>query len=130
MSASAQYNNVKGRGSKLRRVCFRFFPQGSSAPTFTAAQCPEVSAIDRSSQGLFLVTLNTTFKQLRGFATGVQSVSAAARYCQLGTISNLGTSSNITLQVRIVDGAGAVQDITGDANSSVSVELTFNDSEA
>lgn len=114
-------------GTKEKHVKVRIFPNGTNAPTFKSAG--GVESVVRSSQGLFLVTLSSPYRHLSNFNLDVQSVAAAARYPQLGTVANLGTASAVTVQVRLVDGSGAVQDMSADANTSIGVELQFEDAD-
>ena len=69
----------------------------------------------RTSQGLFTVTFDQVFPDFVAFDAHLQHVTAAARYAQVGIY----TAASKTLQIRVVDGSGNVQDVAADAASRV-----------
>lgn len=104
------------------RVPFSFAPNGGDAVAAANNRGAAFSVV-RTSQGLFTVTFEEDFAQYRLVSAHVtiQSVTAAARYGQVGTW----TQSTRVLQIRAIDGAGAVQDIAADANSRIHVLAVF-----
>lgn len=128
--ASRNTDFIKGYGKDLKVVAFKFFPQGTGAPVVNAAESRGVASITRTGVGTFLVTLTDAYRVNPGYKPGLQSSAAAALYPQIGDISNVGTSSPVTIVFRIVNGSGAATDMSAGANNSVSCELTFNDSGA
>jgi hypothetical protein len=98
-------------------VC-TFFPNGGSAVS-NASNKGKGFTVARTSQGLFTITLDYFYNQITSVTASVQSVTAAARWAQVGVI----VPTSRTIQVRTVDAAGAVQDCTADANTSISVTI-------
>ena len=126
--ASRIMDAVQEFGKKRKTVRVTIFPNAGGTPTWRS--CGGVTSVVRTSQGLFTVTLDDPYFKVIGHVVSVQSVTAAARYGQLGTITNAGTSTPLVFQVRVVDGSGAVQDMAADANTSVHAALEFEDSSA
>ena len=113
-SQTSQLKEVRMPGS--------FAPNAGGAVAAASNRGAGFSVV-RTSQGLFTLTLDEDFAQYRlvSAQATVQSVAAAARYAQVGTYSQ----SARTLQIRALDGAGAVQDIAADANSRIHFLLVF-----
>lgn len=105
--SSRQHQPVLGLGSALREMKFRFFPNGTSDPTFSAIECPGVASIARSGVGAFLVTLRDSYCQLRGARADLAKAAATPNWAQVGTIANVGSATPMTIVVRTVDGSGA-----------------------
>lgn len=99
-----------------------FAPNGGSAVAASSNRGAGFSVV-RTSQGLFTLTFDEDFAQYRLVSASgtLQHVTAIARWVQFGTYSQ----SARTLQVRVVDGSGNVQDVTADADSRVNFVLVF-----
>jgi hypothetical protein len=115
-------------GVGVRLVVGSFAPNGSSALA-TASNKGQGFSPAYTSTGLYTLTLrNKDVRSVLCYLGHVQSVSAAARFSQGGTI-NVAAG---TIQVRTVDGSGVVQDMTANENSRVHFALflatsTLND---
>ena len=113
-----------------RRVLGRFFPDAGNQPTFVTADNLYIASIVWTSQGLYTVTLTHAYKR---FVCGHVSLQVSAapgneRAPYLGPVSNVGTSTPVTFQIFILDGAGAVQNPpAANANNSISFEMVFSD---
>jgi hypothetical protein len=104
----------------FRRVVLegRFFPNAGSAVS-NASNKGKGWTVVRTSQGLFTLTLNYYYPQIDSVVCTLQLASAAARWVQVGTI----TTASKTIEIRVVDAAGAVQDVGADANNSIGFEI-------
>jgi hypothetical protein len=61
----------------------------------------------------------------------VNSATAVARYAQGGPVANVGTATATTVDIRIVDGSGVVQNLAAAATDNfVSGEIVFCDTAA
>lgn len=117
---------------KVYEIHATFFPQGTSNPTFTAANCKGVASIVRNGgAGEWLITLQDCYKRLLSKYGSIQLASAADLNLQFATIANLGSSTNapVTVLVRALAGATPT-DISANANNSVSVTLVFSDADS
>lgn len=113
-----------------REINVRFFPDAGNAPTFVAADNLYVNTITRTAQGAYLITLLDTFVRFAGAQITPQIAAAggAARFWKLGAVSNVGTSTPVTVQLFCLDNADAAQNpVAANAANSVSVKLTFID---
>ena len=118
---------MAGYYQQMKTVSLRFFPQGTGAPVVNNKESAGVASVTRTGVGTFLVTLDTNYRNLVGFNASVQSSSAADLRAQVGDVSNLGTSSATTVVVRLLAGATPT-DQAANANNSVSLQLSFDDS--
>lgn len=114
-------------------VRFKFFVDGSSAPTLAGASTSGnplnlgVASVSRVSQGLFRLTMRgsavnhvETNAQLNVNAAGQQ------RFAQPGPVANVGTATAVTVDILVVDNAGAVQDpAAANANNFISGHVVF-----
>lgn len=96
-----------------------FAPAGAGTPTAVKGRGYTVV---RTSQGLYTITLADKFVELQCGKVSLQLAAAAARSVQIGAVD---VSSAQTVQVRVIDGAGAVQDVAADANNRVHFSLTL-----
>ena len=125
--ASAITSPVRGHGNKLTTVFGTFYPQNTSAPTVNENQTRGVSSIARTGAGVFLITLKHPYKRLVSKECSVQLSTAADLKAQFGDISNVGTSSAVTVVLRLI-AVATETDMAADANNSVSFTLAFADS--
>lgn len=95
-----------------------FKPDTASAPTISAGVGFSVA---RTSQGLFTITFDRKYPTIITKWKSLQLATAAARFLQFGSYS----AANGTLQLRVVDAAGGVQDIAADANNLISFGAVF-----
>lgn len=127
MSSKIQHM-VKAVPLEPRIVAITWYPDGTSAPTFQTDWADGVAEVTRTDVGTFLVRLADSYWRLWGYSATVQSSSAAALFAQVGDISNVASSSQITVVVRVVNGSGSPTEMTANANNSVCLTLLFNDS--
>lgn len=114
----------------LKRMPFKFLVDAANAPTLSPSPLNSyITSVARISQGLFRLTLADGFRihvatdcTLNVNAAGVQ------RWAQPGPVANVGTVGPVTVDILIVDNAGAVQDPpAANANNFVSGEILFCD---
>ena len=72
--------------------------------------------VARTSQGLFTVTFRNKFLRVNAFIPFLRLATPAARFVQTGTI----VTSAKTVQIRLLDNLGAVQDAAANANNRIS----------
>jgi hypothetical protein len=101
------------------KLAFSFAPDTANPPT--AIRGAGVVSVVRSAQGRFTATLSEVWSQCDDAHATLQLAAAAARTAQIGTI-NLATR---TVVIRVIDAAGAEQDVAANANNRVNVELTL-----
>jgi hypothetical protein len=124
-------DDLKCLGKKRTQLSITFFPNAALDPVLSDPFLTRgVTSIVRVSQGLWRITLDSTWRRLISKQCSVQLAVAAAREIQFGAIANFNSASFPTIEVRAVDNAAAVQDIAADANNSISVDLVVGDSEA
>lgn len=111
------YKDIKTLGRNRVEVCFSFAPDTANPPT--AIRGAGVVTVVRSAQGRFTATLQDVWSQCDAAVATVQLAAAAARTAQVGTI-NLAAR---TVVIRVVDAAGAEQDVAANANNRVNVKL-------
>lgn len=111
-------------GRNRHVITCRFKPNTANPPTLLSGV--GVASVVRTSQGLFTITLDDVWSQLDGFSHDLQLATAAARFTQLGAV----VLASKTVQVRVVDAAGAVQDVAADDNNTVSVMLKLRQGSA
>lgn len=104
-------------------VRFKFFMDGASAPTLDSSPVNVgVQSVSRVSQGLFRLTLKSGY--VNHVETNAQlNVNAAGqqRFVQPGPVANEGTGTPMTIDLLVVDNAGAVQDpAAANANNFIS----------
>lgn len=116
-----------------RRVTYKFTVDGSNAPALVASPVNlNISSVTRVSQGLFRLTLLGTYRN-HVATIGHLNVNAAGqqRFFQPGPVANAGTSTPVTVDILVVDNAGAVQDpAAANANNFIAGEIIFCDTNA
>lgn len=115
-----------------KRVYFKFFPDAGNAPTVpTAPHNLHIASIAWVSTGLYRITLNHAYKNHVATSALVNSATAVARFAQGGPVANVGTATATTVDIRIVDGSGVVQNLAAAATDNfVSGEIVFCDTAA
>lgn len=107
----------------------RFFPAGTGAPTYSAQDTKGVASIARSAQGVFLVTLQDTYKRLLSAQATIQMTTATDLVPQIGDVSNLASASPVTVVVR-ANAVATPTDIASNANNSITMTLIFDDADS
>lgn len=113
-----------------KRIAFKFTVDGASAPALVSSpRNAYVTSVVRVSQGLFRLTLVGSAVHHVHTAVALNVAGAGvARWAQPGPIANVGTSTPLTVDILIVDNAGAVQDpAAAVANNFVSGEIVLCD---
>jgi hypothetical protein len=111
-------------------IRFKFFVDAGNQPTaWSNPYNFGISSIVWVSQGLYRITLMDAYKS--HVETSAQlNVNAAGqqRFCQPGPVANVGTSTAATVDILVVDNAGAVQNpAAANANNFISGHITFMD---
>jgi hypothetical protein len=128
--ADRTFYDTKSNVPFERRIMGRFFPDAGNQPTFVATDNLYVASIVWTSQGLYTVTLQDTYKRFIGGHVSIQFSAAPGneRAPSLGPVSNVGTSTPVSFQILVLDGAGAVQNpAAANANNSITFEVVFSD---
>lgn len=115
----------QSRGFNLVDIDGSFAPNGSSALAATSTYGSGFTVV-RTSQGLFTITFAEKYPELTSAKVTLQLDAAAARFLQVGQYS----ASSKTIQIRVIDAAGAVQDVSANANNRVHFTFTFKNSGA
>lgn len=139
MAAQGQY---PARTNTPQRVSieFKFFVDAGNAPILAGWTSNTVNVSGNPlnlgivsasfvSQGIFRLTLRDRFP-LHVKTTAQLNVNAAGqqRFAQPGPVANVGTANAITVDILVVDNAGAVQNpAAANANNFISGEIVFCD---
>jgi hypothetical protein len=113
-----------------KRIAFKFFADAGNQPTVpTAPHNLHIASIAWVSQGLYRITLSHAYKNHVATLAAVNvNAAGVARWAQPGPVANVGTSTATTVDILIVDNAGAVQNLpAANANNFVSGEIIFCD---
>jgi hypothetical protein len=107
---------------------FKFFVDGANAPTLDSSPINVgVQSVSRVSQGIFRLTLKSPY--VNHVETSAQlNVNAAGqqRFVQPGPVANEGTGTPMTVDLLVVDNAGAVQDpAAANANNFISGHIVL-----
>jgi hypothetical protein len=119
---------------KVYDINLTFYPQGTSDTAYTVAAGTLVggkgvaSVARNATAGVWLITLQDSYKKLLSKWGSIQMASATDLTFQFGTIANLGTTSPVTVLVR-ANAVATPTDIAANANNSVSVTLRFSDAD-
>jgi hypothetical protein len=92
-----------------------FYP-ASAAISTTYTQKGKGWTVAYTSTGLFTITLVDLPAQIDSVIATLQLATAAARFMQVGTV----TTASKTIQLRVVDNSGVVQNVAENANNSIS----------
>ncbi len=111
------YQDIKTIGRNRVQIQGSFAPAAAGAPT--AIVGAGVESVVRTAQGVFTVTLRDVWNQCDSAMATLQLNAAAARSIQVGAI-NL---ANRTVVIRVIDAAGAEQDVAANANNRINFEL-------
>lgn len=124
--ANRIWKNVETPRHGVRKVMCRFFPDGTSTSPLSFSGSGVKSVVRTGSAGVFTVTFEDKWKtsQLVGFSPGVQHTTAVDLVAQLGDFTDGSSSVDASVVVRLNAGATPT-DMTGDPDSSVSVEFAF-----
>lgn len=114
-------------------VRFKFFVDAANAPSLAGAGVSGtplnigVQSVSRVSQGLFRLTLKSGY--VKHVETNAQlNVNAAGqqRFAQPGPVANEGSGTPMTVDILVVDNAGAVQDpAAANANNFISGHIVL-----
>jgi hypothetical protein len=114
---------------KVYEIHATFFPQGTSNPLFTPANCKGFASIVRNgTAGEWLITVQDTFRRILARGGSIQMASATDLNLQFATIAGVASTSPPTLIVRTLAGATPT-DIAANANNSITVSLVVSDAE-
>lgn len=113
-----------------KRIAYKFTVDGANAPALAAAPANLfIASVSRVSQGLFRLTLAHAYKS-HVATLGHLNVNAAGqqRFFQPGPVANFGTATAATVDILVVDNAGAVQDpAAANANNFIAGEIILCD---
>lgn len=112
---------IKHVGKRRVRISGRFFPNGSSAVSATSNQGKAGWSVAWISTGLFRITLDRRYLKVFPVGSALQLSAAAARWLQWGDI--VSTSSGHTIDLRVIDATGTVQNVSANANNSIGFDL-------
>ncbi len=107
--------------------------RGASASIAGAGIADGVTSVVRNSAGKFTVTLDDSYAKLETFQVSYQgSGDAEDIVAQAGVVSNLATSAStpVTVVVKTKTGGANTDPGTTDVNTSINVDLVFEDSGA
>jgi len=111
------YQDIKTIGRNRVQIQGSFAPDTANPPT--AIVGAGVESVVRTAQGVFTVTLRDVWNQCDSAMATLQLNAAAARSIQVGAI-NLALR---TVVIRVIDAAGAEQDVAANANNRINFEL-------
>lgn len=111
------YQEIQTIGRNRVLIAGSFAPAAGGAPT--AIVGAGIESIVRTAQGVFTITLRDVWNQCDAAKATLQLNAAAARSVQVGAI-NL---ANRTVVIRVIDAAGAEQDVAANPNNRVNFEL-------
>lgn len=120
-------HDVRAPEIRPKLISGRFFPNGTDNNPLTFTGKGVASVVRNATAGVFIITLLDSYAQVTSFTADVQHVTAADLETQFGAFSNVGTSTPVSFVLRVLAGATPT-DITGNADSSVSFQILFNDS--
>lgn len=124
--ANRNYNHRLVPGHKEVTISGSFAPDTAATPA-TATLKPSKTrhwSVAYVSTGLFRLTFNDNFVELISGQVSLQLAAGAARFITFGAY----TAASKTIDVRITDAAGTVQNIAIDDNNRVNFAFTFSNS--
>jgi hypothetical protein len=92
------------------------FATNSTSSPVAASNKGKGWSVVRTSQGLFTLTWNNPILRVNAIIPMLRLATPAARFVQLGNID----ASAKTIQIRLLDNSGGVQDAAADANNRIS----------
>jgi len=102
----------------------RFFPQTGGA-VVNASNVGNNFTVARTSQGLFTITLAKKYPKCISMHASLQLPSTGLLAYK--AVASTYSASGGTFLVYVVDAAGSVQDVTANANASVSFSLQLSE---
>lgn len=124
MSKSVGLNPLRAHALKPYIVPFEFTTNSTSAPT-TVKGRGVASVAYNSATGRFLITLRDTYRRLSAFCA--ESIGTTYYKVNCYAVNNENSSSAISVEVVVLDGAFAATDTTG---VRIVGKLMFEDSDA
>lgn len=110
----------------LRRLEVSFAPNAAIAPDATLNRgCVGLWSVARVSQGLFRLTLANGFRAVNHFDVTLQFNAETPLRAYPGRV----VLANRTLDIFVVDAAGAVQDVAANADNRINVNIVLRCSE-
>jgi hypothetical protein len=114
-------------GLKEKAIRLRIFPDAANPPTFTSQG--GVASVVLQATGLFRVTLQDAYYScVEKQATYSAAANNVDLYPQFQGMSNLGTSTPVTVDVALKTGATNTNAAAAGANNHIDVTLVFEDS--
>jgi hypothetical protein len=118
-----------------KEISFKFFVDAGNAPTLAGAGVSgtplnlSVASVSRVSQGLYRLVLSDAYKtHVRTLVALNVTGAGVARWAQSSVLANVGTSTAVTLDILVVDNAGAVQNPAAAATDNyISGAIIFAD---
>ena len=113
-----------------KEISFKFTVDAGNAPALAANPLNMwVSSVSRVAQGQYRLTLTHAFKNhVRTECMLNVGAAGTARWAQPGPVANVGTSTPVTVDIFIVDNAGAAQNPPAAATDNyVSGVVVFSD---
>jgi hypothetical protein len=105
--------------------------RGSSAIIAGAGNAIGVTSVARTAAGKYTIQLDDAYAKLvTAQATYQGSGDAEDISAQIGVIANVGTSTPVTIVVKTKTGTVNTDPATTDVNTSINVDLVFEDSGA
>ena len=99
-----------------RQIRGSFAPNGSSAIAAASNRGAQGWwSVAYVSTGLYRITLDKGGPSIESVVASLQLATAAARYIQVGAV----TASARTIDIRVIDASGVVQDVAADANNRI-----------
>jgi len=115
--ADESYKSTLGlRGGRRVMIQGSFAPDTANPPTTLRGNG---FTVVRVSAGLFRITTTGRFLVMESFTGSLQLAAAAARFWQVGACDPVAG----TFEIRVIDAAGAVQDVAANANNRVNFVL-------
>lgn len=122
--ASATFDNVLVIGKKIILVTGSFAPNGTDTPAAASTKGPAVSSVARTSRGLWTVTLKHQYRDMLAAGAILQHTDGSlAKTLEIGTVSNLGSSTPTTLQIRNTGGTKSLE-LVKDADDAAAGTVT------
>ena len=130
MASRIMPNGPKALGPATKLIYFKFFPNGNSTANLTVAGNSKlVTSVARTATaGEYLVTMADAYRSVM-ITPSLQLSASADQKLIVGTVSNEGTSTPLTFQIRCL-AIAAASDIAANAQNVIHVRLGVIDSSA